>query len=63
MKRILAVVLAAAALILTGCSDSDYESQTERIDRLYAECLAAGGSFEYNGSLPYWNCEMPEGAR
>lgn len=57
MKRVLVVVLAAAALILTGCSDSDYESRTERIDRLYAECLAAGGS------LPYWNCETPEGAR
>lgn len=61
-KRMVAAAVALTTLLaLAGCSD--YESQSERVDRLYAECLAAGGSFEYNGSLPYWQCAMPEEAQ
>lgn len=63
MKKTLTVGLLLLAVVgLTGCADhEDRETQSERYDRLYAECLAAGGSFEYNGSLPYWKCTMPGG--
>lgn len=63
MKKKLAlatIILTLGALTLTGCGDTERESSVERIDRLYSECVTAGGSFEYNGSLPYWNCEMPK---
>lgn len=60
-RRLALAALAALALTLTGCGleREAGESRSERIDRLYAECITAGGSFEYNESLPYWQCVMP----
>lgn len=59
-KKLTALAVAAIlAVTLTGCdSDENVEGDRERADRLYAECLEAGGSFEYNGSLPYFQCTM-----
>lgn len=62
-RTALALSVASCVLVLAGCGagvDPDRETQSERIDRLYSECVAAGGSFEYNGSLPYWQCRMPD---
>lgn len=63
MKRLVAAgVILAGVLTLAGCRDDDpnRETHTERIDRLYSECVRNGGSFEYNGSLPYWQCVQGE---
>lgn len=63
MKKLIwiGILLGLVLTLLLGCSeepDPDRESHSDRIDRLYAECIEAGGSWEYNGSLPYWQCEQ-----
>lgn len=58
-KRIaILAVIAVLGITLTGCTDGDnaYEKREQRIDRLYSECLEAGGDWEYNATLPYWAC-------
>lgn len=57
-RKLAALALLLAAVTLTGCGDERWESPNDRYDRLYTQCLDAGGSFEYNGSLPYYQCTM-----
>lgn len=57
MKRTLtAVAVLAGMLALAGCSD---EVREDPVDVRYEACLAAGGSFEYNGSISYFQCVVP----
>lgn len=57
MKRTLvALALVAGMLSLAGCDDLPRE---DPVDKRYYACLKAGGSFEYNGSISYWQCVVP----
>ncbi len=57
MKRILvALAILAGTLTLAGCGDENRENP---VDVRYAACLKAGGSFEYNGSISYFQCVVP----
>lgn len=57
MKKLMAVgVILLGALVLTGC---DAEKYVDPNDKRYYACLKAGGSFEVNGSISYWQCVVP----
>lgn len=57
MKRaMMALAILAATVALAGC---ETEQQENPVDVRYEACLAAGGSFEYNGSISYFQCVVP----
>lgn len=57
MRRVLAaIVIATGMLALAGC---DTEERANPVDVRYLACLKAGGSFEYNGSISYFQCVVP----
>lgn len=60
MKKTIAAIGCAVILFgLTGCGDKD-RPRYKTSDELYQMCLDHGGTFEYNGSLPYYKCKMPQ---
>lgn len=72
MKKVIAVaVVILATLTVTGCRggalDTEYHEQQrkeyeERLDRLYKECIDAGGSFwmdENDGPDVDYSCTVP----
>jgi len=57
MKKIMAGIALLGVLLLTGCGEK--EKYVDPIDEKYFACLKAGGSFEYNGSISYYQCVVP----
>lgn len=60
MKKAIAAIACAVALFaLAGCGGKP-DPRYKTTDELYQICLEHGGTFEYNGSLPYYKCKMPK---
>lgn len=60
MKKLLALaLLGSLALGLTACHDDEPGPPATTNDERYVACIEAGGSYQYNASLPYWSCTMP----
>jgi len=61
MKRTKKVLAASLALLVTvglaGCLATRPVDRLSTDDR-YKLCIEAGGSWEYNASLPYWSCTV-----